>query len=350
MSNRFGFAVYVSVFKEQLPMLEKLKGRNIPIFTSLHIGEEVSKNYVSEVEAMCDWLHENGFYILADVSPYTLDRFEETSLNALVERLHINNLRLDFGFNLQSLDDDLKQVDVTYNASTILGEIKTRANASYMHNFYPRPETGLDVELFEQLNQSIRTVDGKILAFIAGDQEKRGPIFEGLPTLEHHRYLAPYAQYVDLIRNYEMDGVYLGDVFLLDAQLDLILTYEKDGILRLPVDFESKHETLYNQLFTVRVDSPSGLIRVQESREFAQVGKEVTPNHTIKRPRGTITMDNERYKRYSGEVQIMKADYPADDRVNVIGQVSKEYLLLLDNLKNGEKFVFVREESERLNE
>ena len=96
-----------------------------------------------------------------------------------------------------------------------------------------------------------------------------------------------------------------------------------------------------NQPFTVRVDSPSGLVRVQESREFVQVGRKIVPNHTVERPPGTVTMDNERYKRYSGEVQVMKANYPSDERVNVIGQLADEYLLLLDNLENGEKFMFV---------
>lgn len=93
----------------------------------------------------------------------------------------------------------------------------------------------------------------------------------------------------------------------------------------------------------MRVDSPNGLIRVQESREFAQSGKPITPNKTMKRTRGSITMDNERYKRYSGEVQIMRKDYPADERVNVIGKIADEYLLLLNNLKNGQQFMFLPE-------
>ena len=59
------------------------------------------------------------------------------------------------------------------------------------------------------------------------------------------------------------------------------------------------------------------------------------------RVRGAITMDNERYKRYSGEIQIMRAAYPADERVNVIGELTEKYLLLLDNLENGKQFMFV---------
>ncbi len=343
MSNNFGVAVYVSAFETQKPMLEQLAKRKVPVFTSLHIGEEMSDTYVADIQAMCDWLHARDFLIMADVSPYTLERFQVGSLNELVEQLHLDQLRLDFGFDAQSLVDELKDVMLIYNASTILGEMENAENSHYMHNFYPRPETGLDKAFFEQLNQQIRAKKGKLLAFIAGDLEKRGPIFEGLPTLEHHRKAAPYAQYVDLIKTYQMDAVYLGDLRLSDKQLQLILAFQEDERLRLPVTFEKENEHLYQQLFTVRVDSPSGLARIQESREFAQTGKQVSPKETGKRPRGTITMDNERYQRYSGEVQIMWADYPADERVNVIGKLADAYDLLLDNLENGEQFMFVPE-------
>lgn len=210
-----------------------------------------------------------------------------------------------------------------------------------MHNFYPRPETGLDSELFKHLNELIKEIDGKTLAFISGDQARRGPIYEGLPTLECHRYAAPYAQYIDLIRKYKMDAVYVGDPLITDQQLTLILSYLEDNLLRLPVELVDEHDTLYHQPFTVRVDSPKTLIRVQESREFAQQGPTIAPKNTNKRPFGTITMDNERYKRYSGEVQVLKSNFPADERINVIGQLPEEYFLLLDNIKNGEQFMFV---------
>ena len=343
MSNNFGVTVYVSAFESQKPMLEKLAKRKVPVFTSLHIGEEVSDTYVEDVQAMCDWLHSQGFSIMADVSPYTLEHFEVDSLADLVTQLHLDNLRLDFGFDLQSLADELQDVTLTFNASTILGEMEAHEESFYMHNFYPRPETGLDIELFERLNKQIRESKGKLFAFLSGDLDRRGPIFEGLPTLEHHRNLAPYAQYVDLIQTYEMDAVYLGDLNLSDKQLELILQFQEDGMIRMPVTFKQENEYLFNQLFTVRVDSPKGLIRVQESREFAQRGKEITPKEIMDRVRGTVTMDNARYKRYSGEVQIMREDYPADERVNVIGKLSDDYLLLINNLANGHQFIFVPE-------
>ena len=341
MSIKFGLSAYVSNFDTQKLMLKKLAHQNIPVFTSLHISEEVSDTYVEDIQEMCDWLYTHGFSIMADVSPYTLERFKVESLSELVNQLHVQNLRLDFGFDTRSLSDELQGVDLTFNASTILGEMAVHEGASYMHNFYPRPETGLDRDFFEQLNGMIHDKGGKVLAFITGDEEKRGPIFDGLPTLEYHRYAAPYAQYIDLRNTYEMDAIYLGDLVLSEPQLKLILQYEEDELLRLPVSFHKEHEGLYNQRFTIRVDSPSGLARVQESREFAQAGKAVTAKDVKERVRGAITMDNERYKRYSGEIQIMRAAYPADERVNVIGELTEKYLLLLDNLENVKQFMFV---------
>lgn len=344
MSNqKFGFAVYVTAFKQQRPLLEKVKGQGTPIFTSLHIGEEVSASYVKDVEEMCDWFHENDFWVMADVSPFTLERFEEDSLASLARRLHLDNLRLDFGFDLNDIEKVSGDFTFSYNASTILNEEVKEANDLYMHNFYPRPETGLDVAFFNSLNKRIRDKSGQILAFISGDEERRGPLHEGLPTLEAHRYVSPYSQFVDLTKKHGVDKIFLGDIKMSDFELDLIIDYLKDQIIQIPVNLSIEHHNLYYNKYTVRVDSPNTLIRVQESREFAQQGKVIEPNNKLPRLKGSVTMDNTYYKRYSGEVQITKADYPKDERVNVIGQINSDYHLLLENLSNGENFMFIPE-------
>lgn len=342
MFKPFGVSVYVSSFKDQRPMLEKLKGMQLPVFTSLHIHEEVNDDYVEDVEEMCRWLNENQFYIIADVSPYSLEHFNEKSLSSLVKRLQLKNVRLDFGFDAHDLKE-IEDVAKTYNASTIKFSQQIEENSFYMHNFYPRPETGLSDNQLMTLNQHITDANAYALGFITGDTIKRGPIYEGLPTLEKHRSVAPYAQYIDLVKHFKMDSVFVGDIRLSDNQLEWILAYIDDGILKLPLVIESEQAHLLNKVFTVRIDSPEGLIRVQESREYAGQGKIISPNKTVERPKGTVTIDNERYKRYSGEVQVMKRHYPADDRVNVIGHIPKDYHLLLDNLNNGDSFMFVLE-------
>lgn len=54
-------------------------------------------------------------------------------------------------------------------------------------------------------------------------------------------------------------------------------------------------------------------------------------------------MDNEGYGRYSGEVQLVREDLPADSRVNVVGQVWDSHLLLADCVANGGRFALTRD-------
>lgn len=85
------------------------------------------------------------------------------------------------------------------NASTISAEelhewmelgLKTN-NIEAWHNFYPRPETGLDKDFLIERNKFLKSIGITTMAFVPGDGELRGPIFAGLPTLEKHRGFSP---------------------------------------------------------------------------------------------------------------------------------------------------------------
>ena len=84
-----------------------------------------------------------------------------------------------------------------------------------------------------------------------------------------------------------------------------------------------------------------GLIRFQESRTYSCQGELVEPKNCTGRRRGTITVDNRNYGRYSGELMLIREDLPADHRVNVIGAVPENAWLLLDRIDRGAKFMLV---------
>jgi uncharacterized protein len=67
----------------------------------------------------------------------------------------------------------------------------------------------------------------------------------------------------------------------------------------------------------------------------------IAPENTSERIVGSITRDNDLYGRYRGEVQITLCDLPADDRVNVVGRVVDEDIVLLSYLKPGQKVKFI---------
>lgn len=65
------------------------------------------------------------------------------------------------------------------------------------------------------------------------------------------------------------------------------------------------------------------VVRCVESRTILR-RQNVAPDNTAERKIGTITMDNEKYGRYQGEVQIVKRPLEYDERVNVIGKVTED--------------------------
>lgn len=342
MYKSLGFSVYVSTFDQQKEMLKRQIGSEGFIFTSFHIIEEMDQAYLKKAVEMCDWLYENGFSIIADVSPKTLDYFNEPDLATFAEIMHLTVLRLDYGFTDKQIEILSKKLSFVYNASTMDFDkiLSTKQPIYAMHNFYPRPETGLDQSLFRSINDKLIHHSVEIMAFIPGDQEKRGPIYEGLPTLEHHRDLLPYLAYLDLVQNYQIDHIFVGDVRISDQQAQLIEAYQKSGVIQIPVHWIEESMSLNDQVFTIRVDSPQGLMRLQESRGYASIGEEIKPQNCYERKRGMITMDNIKYRRYSGEVQILRQDYPKDPRVNIIGELDPSYVTIIDSIKNGDRIQF----------
>ena len=211
-----------------------------------------------------------------------------------------------------------------------------------MHNFYPRPETGLDEDYLRETTELLQKAGLKVLAFIPGDTQKRGPVFEGLPTLESHRKICPSAAFADLVLRYGIDEVFVGDPGISQKEMDRINRFCRDGILSIPCRIDENWQHLYGQVFTCRMDSPKWLIRFQESRVYSCQGQATEPCNCTERTRGSLTIDNIRYGRYSGEIMLIRKDLPADDRVNVIGHVPEDALLLLDLIGRGRKFTLVR--------
>lgn len=346
MSNTLGYSQYLSTFEEQIDKLSPSKEGESLVFVSLHMPEEMDSNYADRCKAMLKKLRDLGFRIIADVSKRSLKAFGAENLEELKELLQLDIIRIDFGFSEEEIRRFAKKYPVGINASLITEEsvkilFEDAVEVYAIHNFYPRPETALDADQFEKLNAMLKEKHIKVAAFIPGDHYLRGPIFEGLPTIENHRGVPPYVAFLDMTLHFGIDDVFVGDGVIDRLQVEWINTYLEENIFTIPVLFEDSAESLYGKTYTIRIDSPKSLMRLQESREYANEGELIQPQRTIQRVKGSITLDNLRYKRYSGEIQITKRDYPADERVNVIGYIPREYQLILEIIPNSAKIRFV---------
>ena len=342
-----GYSLYLSSFAAQCSALGGWSNSGTAVFLSLHISEEFDPDYCKRAETVCHQLADRGFRIIADVSVKTLQQFHCDDLVELAKSLRLWAVRIDYGFSTEQIITMAKQIPLVLNASTVTAE-EARLIAGEgrrifaMHNFYPRPETGLDEEYLLHTTRALQDAGLEVLAFIPGDTQLRGPIFEGLPTLEEHRKSLPSAAFADLAVRFGMDGIFLADPGISRKEEERIHRFCREGILSIPAELDEDHAHLYEQVFTCRVDSPRWLIRFRESREYSCPGETVAPRNCTERSRGAITLDNERYGRYSGEIQMIRSDLKADSRVNVIGRVPENAHLLLDCIKGGQKFVLVR--------
>lgn len=350
MHNLPGYSVYLAEYRKgRMPSAEVIAG-GAPVFLSLHIREEYSDSYEQEMEELCAALNDRGLRIIADIEKETPSRFHVSSVLQLKEKLHLYGVRLDFGFAVQEIAALAEQMPVVLNASSVNPEDASLilSHSAYpvtaMHNFYPRPETGLDEAYLHETTANLKALGLKTAAFIPGDLAKRGPIYEGLPTLEAHRTLPPSVGYIDLLGRFQIDSVFVGDPEISGKEVSRMQAYAKKDIIELPCMLREGYEDYYDQAFTCRIDSPSWLIRAEESRAYAgSSGRKEPARLPEERIRGSITLDNEKYLRYCGELQLMRKDLSADERVNVIGHVKQEYHSLLDLIGRGKKFILKHE-------
>ena len=345
MFNGVGNSIYLSSLNNGTVSLDDIPD-DTPVFLSLHMEEERSAQYVEQMMALCKALNDKKCPILADISSKTLTWFQEKTILDLVRKLNLWAVRIDDGFSTEEMIHVAMEYPIVLNASTVslteLRILKSYGEILAMHNYYPRKETGLDDEYFTSVNHLLKKEGIPIFAFIPGKQ-KRGPLFEGLPTLESQRYQNAYVNYLEMVKKYHVDQVFLGDRILDDKDRWMIDTLITKDIIVVPIELDKDYAYLYDTVFSNRMDAPKGLIRIAQSRGYGSIGsQDITPQNTVERERGTLTIDNKLYKRYCGELQITRKGYPKDEKVNVIGKVPKAYQSVLDFIGRGDSFVMVK--------
>ncbi|MED1568710.1 DUF871 domain-containing protein [Bacillus paramycoides] len=345
-----GVSIYLS--KERVEKQEEWleiaqKNGFSSIFTSLHIPEDDPNTYKELIQILGKQALKYGMELMVDVSPKSLHHLGITYEN--VEELvgwGITGLRMDYGIAPKEIACVSHKMKLALNASTITESFWKELMAENIrvdrveawHNFYPRPETGLAKSFLQKQNKYLHECGIKTMAFIPGNGEKRGPVYEGLPTLEKHRHMRPLEAYLELVQECDVDKVLIGDI---SGSLESVkeIASASGGII--PVRYQSfindsDAVQLIERVHTNRLDPARDVIRSVESR--AENNVVLQPVNTILRKRGSITIDNELYGRYAGEMQIVINDLPADKKVNVVGMVVEEDVSLLPYIGAGKKF------------
>lgn len=348
-----GFSVYLGQPLNKSYILNMVDLGYDIIFTSLQTPEENDQTKLTYLGELCQLLKDKSVTYIIDINPSLLNQnvyrfFDQFSNGDFV-------IRIDDHFNYDLIADLFHHnLQCCLNASTITTEIldtlynqKSLSKVYFCHNYYPRPDTGLALNLFEQRNNLIRKYDehASIMAFIPGTT-LRGPLYKGLPTIEQHRHMTLLQSSHSLLK-YNLDYILIGDTAINYAEAVALqqMIYHRHFKLRLSY-FDKSYEQLIFKQHTSRLDAPENVIRSKYSR-LTKVNIPPTNNFNQYRYKGDVTVDNSLNQRYEGELQVIKADLPNHKAINHVASICDEDKVVIDLIQPGDTFEFITEKEKR---
>lgn len=337
------------------------------IFTSIHLPEHSLSYQLDAFGIIAEQCRNHGLELTADVGGKYIDQMlSDEELLGKLRKIPFAFIRLDYGFDISQvrrLYEELEIKGFVINASIYsqkevdelikkLRDINRDIELRACHNFYVREESGLNESFAYRQSSYFDEYDIPVYYCIPSYCNPRGPLHKGLCTIENHRFRGLRDILVDLYVKYDMKAFMLGDEWLDEKQLQVIkrtmevLREPLSETVKIPVSFlegantQERQAVLKKHVF--RYDSPADCLRSQSSRQMAEFASEFRKNNTIERKAGSITIDNESYKRYSGEVQVILNDLKEDERVNVVARVADpDDLIRLARFREGREYQFI---------
>lgn len=334
------------------------------IFTTIHLPEYSLDQQLSCLEIIAEQTKKYDMDLVVDIGgKYINELLDDDNKINKIKQYNIDYIRLDYGYDINqvkslymllnikgfvinaSMYDRNKLAKIIESFKQIDNNIKIRA----CHNFYVRKESGLDDVFASRQDSYFEEYDIPVYYFIPTHSNPRGPIYEGLCTIERHRYMSIKDIIVDLYKKHNLKAFIMADEWLSENEFNEIETItnkleNKDNNIQVEffdgVSEQEKEIVLGKHIF--RYDSPSECLRSLSSRQMAEFASSIEKNNTIPRKTGYITIDNELYKRYSGEMQVILKDMDEDERINVVGRiVNEDDLYKLLHYKDNVEYNFI---------
>ncbi|NJH86258.1 DUF871 family protein [Staphylococcus agnetis] len=345
-----GFSVYLGTPLNENNISQMIALGYDTVFTSLQIPEEL--HIAPQFEALLSQLSHHDITLIIDTneSNITSQLFSQLAKYPSIEYV----IRIDEGTSLSLVNAIIQHAHkCCINASTVSEHFlniisshpRIQPHLIYLHNYYPRPDTGLSRSFLQDQNIRIRNyhTDAQILAFIPGETY-RAPLYKGLPTLECTRHCHPCLAALTL-KALNIDGIIIGDLSVSTRTAQRLVQMIQHNHFILPCHLvNGVDDALILKTHQSRPDCAAHVIRSQFSRQH--VDASIPPFNIEPRAKGTITIDNERNGRYMGELQITKINLKPHPHVNVVGTLTKEGLPYLNYFDASTTFTFVLAEED----
>ena len=350
------------------------------IFTCfLSIPDDKRESYLVEFKEFMTKAHELGFTVAADTNPAVFDIIGATPNNLKpFADLGLDIIRLDGNFGTQgdiAVTRNPYGIKIEFNASMDAGVdllIKNGGNKDQItmcHNFFPERYTGLDFDLFKEYNKQWKKLNLHTAAFVSSHNDHTiGPweVFCGLPTVEIMRPLPIEVQARYLLATGDVDDILIGNYPASDAELEALSKINFQAIeLRVDEDAQitdnekyimyefAPHADRYDHsTYMLRSSFPrlefKDNVTVQDSgfkTEASTTRDKSIPYHDCGKKvftRGDVLFVNDNLKHYRGELEVCLTEIPNDGERNLIATIKEEDLGLLDYIKPGQHFKFIK--------
>ena len=289
----FGISIYLSTNIEMnSEYLLKAKEVNSSfVFTTINMPEE-NDELKKDISKVVDLCKKNKMKLIVDINANSKKYIKD------YENVYY---RIDDGLSNDEIIALAKNNYVVLNSTTLdeedLKYFKLKgvdfSKLYSLHNYYPKVYTGVSLKFLKKRNEIYKKYGLKTMAFIPGDLNG-GPIFEGLPTVEEHRYMDILQASLELIAN-DTDVILLGDLNIKEENWER-LKYLLKGIVPLRIN----KNILKNRIFENRKDYSNYVVRNIKRDIVLDTIVEIDKNIE----KGDILVTDEKGLRYKGDLEI----------------------------------------------
>lgn len=300
------------------------------MFTSAHINE--AEKAIDELNIIINQAYEYGINTVIDV---TKKVYEEIKLS---DKIYC--YRLDYGFTDEEVVALSHKHHIELNASTLsneklqkyisLGLNVNNTRASF--NYYPKLYTAHSIEDAIEKIRMFNEYGIGVSAFLPSFYGKRPPMYEGLPSIEIHRN-QDLSISIEELKSIGASEIYFGDAYAKEDEIKILEAHNSDNII-LDVFLNEENDNIkifFDNVLRVRPDYNDYLLRFGKLNGVSIEQKK----YQGKRNKFDLTIDNTRFKRYGGEINLVLQDLPYDERVNILGNVKCSDYIIKKIKENG---------------
>ena len=354
-----GIALYPNktTYEEDVAYLKLAQryGYQKVFMSMLQIDIDDPKKSIRRLKESIAFANELGMLVMLDIHPMVFDylKMKEDDLSYF-HNMGVQILRLDSGYNGRTeammthnpygIIIDINMSNDTHYFNLIQDYRPQYQNLSASFNFYPQRYTGLSLETFQKCSRRFENAHIQTAAFITSQDANVSPwpISDGLCTLEVHRDLPIDVQARHMKMLNCVDDIIIANTFASETELKIV-----QDIMQLPIDYlnvsfyEDVTELEKQMVCTIhdyRGDASEYMIRSSHNKQ--KYAKETIEPHQYIRNlhRGDILVLNNDFGQYKAEVQIALQDRKGDPRINVVGRIKEDEMILLDSLKPFQTF------------